>query len=177
MWGKDSLSGNERNRLFINHRGKSFTDVSLLSGADSKADGRSVVLLDYNRDGRLDLATINSNAPKLALYRNEVEEPGNYVAFRFIGANQSSRTKGNSNRDGFGAKVTLKCGTKTFVEEHRCGEGYSAQNSTTLHIGIGDATRIDELTVRWPSGKTQIHQNLPVQKIITLIENQEKPSL
>jgi uncharacterized protein YdiU (UPF0061 family) len=51
MWGKDSLSGKGRNRLFLSEQGKQFKDVSLLSGAAHLGDGRSVVLFDYDRDG------------------------------------------------------------------------------------------------------------------------------
>ena len=59
------FSGSERNRLFLNRAGKQFLDVSGLSGVDSPADGRVSVWWDYDRDGRQDLAVINSSSPLL----------------------------------------------------------------------------------------------------------------
>ena len=62
-----SLSGNERDHLFLNARGSSFTDIAGVAGLDDPADGRSSGILDYDRDGWLDLALVNSNAPMLEL--------------------------------------------------------------------------------------------------------------
>ncbi len=174
-WGKDSLSGNERNRLFLNQDGKQFSDVSMLSGADHVGDGRSVVLFDYNHDGKIDIASVNTNAPKLVLFRNQSSpvEKNNFIALRLVGGNLSSGAKqGLSNRDGYGARIILNCGTRSFVQEHRCGEGYSAQNSNTLLIGIGKATVIASATIRWPGGKTQELPTLPAGKLITVHEEE-----
>lgn len=172
-WGKDSLSGKERNRLFLSKEGKQFSDLSMLSGADHVGDGRSVVLLDYNRDGKPDIASVNTNAPKLVLYRNEVRstQENNFIALRLVGGNHSSLANaGLSNRDGYGTRITLRCGTRSFVEEHRCGEGYSAQNSNTLLIGIGKATSVDSATIQWPGGKRQLLSKIPAGKLITVHE-------
>ena len=65
-----SHSGHERNRLFLNRAGEQFVDVSGVSGLDDAADGRSFALLDFDRDGWLDIAVVNANAPLLRLYRN-----------------------------------------------------------------------------------------------------------
>lgn len=172
-WGKDSLSGKERNRLFLSRDGRQFSDVSMLSGADHVGDGRSVVLFDYNRDGRTDIASVNTNAPKLVLFRNEVTrtEENNFIALRLVGGNRSNQARpGLSSRDGYGARITLSCGARSFVEEHRCGEGYSAQNSNILLIGIGKSTAVDSATIRWPGGKTQELPALPAGKLITVHE-------
>jgi thiol-disulfide isomerase/thioredoxin len=172
-WGKDSLSGKERNRLFLNQGGDQFSDISMLSGADHVGDGRSVVLWDYNRDGKTDIASVNTNAPKLVMFRNEATpaEKNNFIALRLVGGNRTSRANsGFSSRDGYGARVILNCGSRAFVEEHRCGEGYSAQNSNTLLIGIGRATTIDSATIRWPGGRMQKLPGLPVGKLITIHE-------
>ncbi|MED5586612.1 MAG: ASPIC/UnbV domain-containing protein [Verrucomicrobiota bacterium] len=171
-WGKDSLSGKERNRLFLNRDGRQFSDISMLSGADHVGDGRSVVLLDYNHDGKTDIASVNTNAPKLVLFRNEaLAEENHFIALRLVGGNRSNQARpGFSNRDGYGARITLHCGARSFVEEHRCGEGYSAQNSNTLLIGIGKANGVDSATIRWPGGKTQELPALPAGKLITVYE-------
>ena len=60
-----SFSGYERNCLFLNRAGKQFTDVSLISGLDNIADGRTFVYWDYDRDGWQDIALVNANSPLL----------------------------------------------------------------------------------------------------------------
>lgn len=176
-WGKDSLSGEERNRLFVSDGGKQFWDLSAVSGADHIGDGRSVVLLDYDRDGWVDLASINTNSPKLVLFRNEMGQREGMggrrmVALRFVGGNVSDHpAPGWSNRDGYGARVTVAAGGRRFVEELRCGEGYSAQNGRTLLIGLGEVEAIDEIAVRWPSGKVQRVGGLDPDQLVTLYED------
>ncbi|MGJ8695765.1 MAG: ASPIC/UnbV domain-containing protein [Verrucomicrobiaceae bacterium] len=174
FWGRDSLSGKERNRLFLSKSGEQFSDVSLLSGADHLGDGRSVVLFDYNRDGRTDMASINTNAPKLVLFRNEVATANSFAAFRFEGGNvRDAAEAGRSNRDGYGTRITLTVGGRKIVEEHRAGEGFSAQNSRTLLVGLGEVKTIDSVLVQWPSGVTQTFENLPVNQLITFSERSD----
>ena len=152
-----SLSGNERNHLFLNRRGTTFDDVSLVSGIDNPADSRGFVTLDYDHDGQLDIALVNANRPLLNLYRNQIDRlqsaPKRSVAIRFEGGNRTAEAaEGLSCRDGFGAVVIARVGDDLIYREFRCGEGYGTQNSSTMIVGIGDASRIDDLTVRWPSG-------------------------
>ena len=118
-----SLSGHERNALFINDGGRSFTNVSGICGADDPADGRAVGLLDYDRDGYTDLAVVNANAPLFQLFRNEIaevtgapERSGRMLALRFRGANQTgSAAPGRSPRDGYGARVEIDLPDATLV--------------------------------------------------------------
>ena len=65
----NSLSGKERNRLFLNSAGN-FADVTLVSGADDIADGRSFAIVDFDQDGWQDIALMSLNNPKFKLYRN-----------------------------------------------------------------------------------------------------------
>ncbi len=58
-----SLSGKERNHLFISDAGKSFSDISSVSGAHSISDGRSFAILDFDRDGWQDMILANVNSP------------------------------------------------------------------------------------------------------------------
>jgi len=175
-----SLSGHERNPLFFNREGEHFDNLSLISGADSDKDGRTVVLWDYNKDGFIDLAVVNSNAPKLAIYQNQLGKqlPDNHSVFiRFKGGNTSnSPTGGNtklSNRDGYGCVVLATITGSTQRAEHYCGTGFAAQNSALMHLGIGKAEKIDSLTVLWPSGTVQKLENIPAGSLVTVIEGEK----
>ena len=45
--------------------------------------------------------------------------------------------------------------------DRQCGEGFAAQNSAVMLIGIGNAASADRITVRWPSRKTQHTESIP----------------
>ncbi len=175
----NSLSGNERNHLFLNLEGRSFEDVSAISGLDHPADGRAAAALDYDRDGWLDFAVTNANSPLFQLFRNQVASvrgaearDHGMVALRFVGANRSaSRAEGKSNRDGFGAVFEIRVDGATLLREHRAGDGFAAQNSATELVGLGEAAGVDELRVRWPSGVVQTREQIPAFSLVTVYED------
>jgi len=172
-----SLSGHERNHLFINQHGQTFEDLSLTSGIDNPADSRAFATMDYDRDGRLDIALVNANHPLLNLYRNQFgsddnrETPNHFVALRFVGGNQQSLASKQSTRDGYGAVVELTIDGAKLKREYRCGEGYGAQNSSTMIVGLGSATQVQHLEVRWPSGVTNQAVEVAAGSLITAYES------
>ena len=174
-----SFSGHERNHLFLNLRGTEFVDVSGVSGLDDDADGRSFALLDFDRDGWQDVALVNANKPLFELYHNRAAKltggatgPNRMLALRFVGANRSAQPMpGKTNRDGLGAVVELQLGALKLMREHRAGDGFGAQNSATLIVGIGERDAVDSLTVRWPSGVVQEMRDVPANQLVTLYED------
>ena len=50
------------------------------------------------------------------------------------------------------------------------GSGYLSQDDGRMHFGLGAATKVDKLTVKWPSGREQVLENLTVDRIITVEE-------
>ncbi len=172
-----SLSGHERNHLFMNQSGEQFADMSLVSGLDNPADSRGFALFDYDHDGQQDIALVNANDPLLNLYHNQIEAtradaaPNRFIAIRFVGGNQAAAPSELACRDGFGALVEVKLDQTVLKREHRCGEGYGTQNSNTLIIGIGTHDRADSVSVRWPSGKRSSIDNIEAGKLLTVYEN------
>ena len=172
-----SLNGNERNRYFANRAGRSFSDISALSGLDNPADSRGFAILDYDRDGWQDIALVNANQPLFNLYHNEMGTTGlsgGVIAIRFVGGNrQASPSKGFGCRDGYGARIVVDLGNEKITREHRCGDGWSTQNSPTMMVGIGSHTNVVSLTVKWPSGRTTTTQGVPEGTLLTVYENPE----
>ena len=172
-----SLSGNERNRLFLNENaGKHFSDHSSLSGLDSNSDSRGFALLDYDRDGWQDIALVNANQPLSQLFHNELgnfpEMKGGMIAIRFRGGSTTKTASNLSNRDGYGAIVEAVLNDGTLLKrEHRCGDGYASQNSATMIIGIGNHFSVAKVTVRWPSGKTFTTAEVVEGTLLTAFEN------
>lgn len=176
-WISRSFSGHERNRWFYNQNRdgqRSFVDLSTLSGLDSDADGRGFAIWDYNRDGRVDIALSNANAPHLNLYTNQIQSDNQVIAVRFVGGADSNSSSKFSTRDGYGAIVTLETSDGINIKrEFRCGEGFAVQNSDTLLIGIGAAQSVRNLKVRWPSGIEYDTQQIDSGSLVTLWENKE----
>lgn len=170
-----SLNGNERNHYFANVGGRSFVDISGLSGLDNPADSRGFAVLDYDRDGWQDVALVNANEPLFNLYHNDMPTAGRrggMIAIRFVGGSRSpSPVQGLACRDGYGARVTVDLGDGKLVREHRCGDGWSTQNSATMIVGVGAHATVSSLAVRWPSGKTASTSAIPEGTLLTAYEN------
>lgn len=176
-----SHSGHERNHLFINQQGGQFTDVAGVSGVDHPGDARAFATLDFDRDGWLDLATVNANAPLMQLFRNQIgdAQPQNrnhqMIAIRFVGgARTANPDRTLSSRDGYGAMVTVVLGDKQLKREHRCGEGLAAQNSATMVVGLGEHQAADAISVRWPSGNRQSLPAVRAGSLVTVYELAEQ---
>lgn len=146
----NSLSGNERNRLLMAVGDGRFSDRSLVSGVDCREDARSFALLDYDRDGRVDIALASANAPRLRLFRNQIAARGTVVSLRLRGT--------TSNRDACGAVVTVTTSQGKRCYRRSIGEGLSAQNSAAIRVTLAEGEQLEKIGVRWPSGLTTLHE-------------------
>ncbi|MGH7319259.1 MAG: ASPIC/UnbV domain-containing protein [Candidatus Rokuibacteriota bacterium] len=52
------------------------------------------------------------------------------------------------------------------------GSGFQGQSEGTLHFGLGDAAEVEELTVRWPSGREERFANLPADHLVRIVEGE-----
>ena len=173
----NSLSGNERNRLFMRTK-KNFVDVSLVSGLDITADGRSFALVDYDQDGWVDIALTSLNVPRFKLFKNRIGEfcPDNKVLrIKLIGSKTDSKPneteKPQTNRDAVGAKVfaTFQSGISTILQR-QTGEGYSAQNSEVLRVGSSKDDPLVQVKVIWPTGESEIIKDLNLDELLVVHE-------
>lgn len=126
--------------------------------------GRSLVRLDWNRDGREDFAVSHVNEPSV-LITNQTQGAGHFVALRLVATNTA--------RDAIGAIVTLKAGEFTRVREMVAGDGYYASNQRQLVFGLGKRENVGEVVIRWPSGGQQIFFDIEVDREYLAIENRE----
>ena len=159
---RHSYSGYERNKFYLNVSGETFADLSGISGADDIADSRTWAALDYDQDGWTDIALVNANAPLLSLYRNTIGEikKSNHIKILLVGgADGKDLGKGLSNKDGVGAVVEVVSGDRLIKRVRKIGDGYAAQNSSTMTIGIGSELTAQSIKVRWPSGKITMSQS------------------
>ena len=115
---------------------------------------------DLDGDGDLDLVVVNLEEP-VSIYRNE-SSSGNRALIRLRGV--------RSNRAGIGALVTVEADGGKHVRQMVPMTGYLSNNQPELHIGLGGATRIDRLQVRWPDGGVQEFSGLEVNQRFVVTE-------
>jgi hypothetical protein len=164
----DSLPGSTPYRepmlLFRNSRDGTFENVSADSGlsAISPASRRGAAFGDVNNDGNVDVVVLNIDQPP-SLLINRSENRNHRVLFSLVG--------GKSNRAAIGARVTVRAGGVTQFSEVRGGGSYLSQNDLRLHFGLAGADKMDEVTIAWPSGKTETLRDLPANFIYVVEED------
>ena len=77
-----------------------------------------------------------------------------------------------SNRSAIGARVTVKAGKLVQFSEVRAGGSYISQNDPRLHFGLGAEARMNEVEIKWPSGKVEVLRDVPADFIYTIVEGQ-----
>ena len=164
-WG---TSWKERPMLFHNIDGKRFEEVPAVEGtglADVIA-GRGMAVGDLFNDGKID-AVINVIDGHPVLLRNVSPDHNHWLELKLVGGPKSPR-------DATGATVNLTAnGTKQRADV-LSGGSYLSSNDLRPHFGLGQATKVDDIEVRWPSGKVE-HFTVPgVDRIVTLTEGTGK---
>ena len=150
-----------------------FSEVSGVSGANSIGDGRAFGWLDFNGDGLRDFVLVNANAPRVQLFENQIDNAGGSVQIKLVGGARHDESEGWSNRDGVGALVTVRIGETVTAFETHAGEGFASQNSAAIIVGLGAAPMIDNITVKWPSGREQYFLNVQSGSQLLVSERQE----
>jgi enediyne biosynthesis protein E4 len=160
----NNLSCFERKRMFLNIKGQDFLEISHLSGTDNIADGRCVVAADFRNIGMLDIVTRNAGGPPLILYENRLPRK-HYLIVSLRGH--------KSNRQGIGARMTAMVIGQQLVRELYPANTYYSQWPSNVHFGLADAQTVDNLTIRWPSGKVQVLKNVKGDRHIVVDEQKE----
>jgi hypothetical protein len=149
--------------LYHNDGHGKFVDISASAGPGitTKSSSRGLAIGDLWNDGKQSAVVSNMNAAP-SLLVNQVRTANHWVEIRTVGT--------KSNRDGIGAKIRVHAGTRTWVDEVRSGSSYDSQNDMRVHFGLGAATKIDWVEIRWLSGLTERFEGLAVDKIHVLKE-------
>jgi len=148
------IAGIERDRWWRNRgaeavEGPLFEDSAFLAGLDLETNGRAAVAFDANGDGALDLYVRSVQAPE-ALFLGRRERGEHFLRLRLVGAG------GEDNLAGVGCRIvaTLPDGRK-ILRDNGNASGYLSTGSPIVHFGLGSATKLDALSIRWPSGRVQ----------------------
>jgi hypothetical protein len=156
-----NLSAFERKRAFLNVRGHAFLDVSFVTGTDSDGDGRSVVAGDFRNDGRLDLVVRQVGGGPLLLFENHFPQ-AHYLTVSLRGT--------KSNRLGIGARLIASAAGLEQTRELYPLNSFRSQMPSRVHFGLGKASKLDRLQIRWPSGDAQELKDVPADRHIVVEE-------
>lgn len=160
MQGK-SQSGYEEDKIWLNNSDGVFEDVSGKVCPPADYDGRAIVMADLWNRGVLDVIVANQNDIPL-IYRNNSKNTNHWIDLELVGT--------VSNADAVGAKVEVSWAGKKQTQIVTGGMGFSAQNQHRLHFGIGKSSKVDGVTIYWPSGRVDKLQNLRIDNVNAIKE-------
>jgi hypothetical protein len=122
--------------------------------------GRGAAIADYDEDGDLDVAISDVDGP-IRLLRNDTPRVGQFLKIKVEGA-------APINRDGYGARVTIEAAGRRQSRFILDNSSYLCHNDPRAHFGLGPATHVDRITVKWPGGLEEIHDG-PIEADRTLV--------
>jgi hypothetical protein len=149
--------------LYRNLGNGTFSDISATAGPaiTAAASSRGMAVGDLWNDGKLSAVISNMNAAP-GLLVNQVRSLNHWIGIHTVGT--------KSNRDGIGARVTVKAGSRVLVDEVRSGSSYDSNSDMRVHFGLGATTKVDWVQIRWPSGLVERFENLHVDAIQSVTE-------
>jgi hypothetical protein len=164
---EDAFPGGEyrqRKLFYRNLRDGTFADLSneVGEGMKERRASRGATFGDYDEDGDVDVIVNDLDSPPMLLRNDGGSKSGNWISLKLVGT--------KSNRNAVGARVELKAGGLTLVDEVRAGDSYISHSDWRLHFGLGTATVADEIKLRWPSGKTETLSKVAVNRVLKIIE-------
>jgi hypothetical protein len=149
--------------LQLNQRDGTFCDASAQAGPAlmEKTVARGLAVGDLFNDGNLDVVIENIDGPPVLL-RNHGVAGTHWISFELAGT--------KSNRLAIGARLKITAQGTTQTGDVRSGGSYLSQNDLRVHFGLGSATKVDEVEIRWPSGTVNVLKNLVADKFYPVLE-------
>ena len=157
------------NRVFRNKGDLRFEDVSAKAGASFQvpAPHRGAAFGDLNNDGRIDaVVTVLNGPPEIWMNRSGAANGSNrnhWIILKLVGV--------KSNRDGLGTKVKVTTALGTQYNQATTAMGYNSSSDKRVHFGLGSASVVDSIELKWPSGIKQVLKNVKADQILTVTES------
>jgi hypothetical protein len=153
----------QRKEIYRNLGGGRFEELARDLGGDvvSPKSSRGAAFGDFDNDGDTDVLVINMN-DRPSLSRNDGGNRNHWITFRLEGARR--------NREAIGARIEIRAGGKTQAGEVRSGGSYLSHNDMRIHFGLGSASRVELVRVRWPNGNVEELPGMDADQFVTVKE-------
>jgi hypothetical protein len=153
--------------LLMRNTGKGFVNVSATAGPafDSPIVARGAAFGDLNNDGQIDVVISVLNGSPVILRNNGTKN--HWLGISLVGS--------NSNRNGIGARVSIvdNSNIKQIFDSNNAGS-YLSSNDPRLLFGLGTASAVRSVAVRWPSGRLQTLTNPAIDRYVVVYEREAK---
>ena len=162
--GMDNLQSSpfisDPSRFFLNQADGTFAELSDTVGFSSTRSGRGLIAFDYDADGDLDLYEVYYGN-EAALFRNDTPNNGHWLAIDLIASTPT-------NRFAVGSEIRVTAGGITQLRAVTVGTSFLSQEPYRRHVGLGDATSVDAIEVRWHTGETELFTNIQADQRIRI---------
>lgn len=154
------------NTLYENLGNGKFNDVSAVAGTAlaDKQVSRGLVTADLDGDGDLDFIVNNSGgAAQVGI--NSIEGKNGFVVLWLEG--------NKANRSAIGTRVVAKINGRSIQRQVMGAQSYMSVSDLRVHLGLGEAPKVDELTIYWPGGETQVIRDLGAGSFYHLVQGRD----
>jgi hypothetical protein len=149
--------------LFHNEHGKSFVDLVPKLGGDIAKPlvGRGSATGDFDNDGRIDMLVVDYEGKPLLLH-NLTETKNHWITLDL-------RSNG-PNRFAYGAEISAHAGKEVWSGLVSPASSYLSSSDPRIHFGMGSISKLDSITIRWMSGRTETLRDVKADRIIRVVE-------
>jgi hypothetical protein len=154
----------QRKLLYRNLRNGTFAETTAQLGAAlmQRRASRGAAFGDYDDDGDVDVIVNEIDGAPLLLRNDGGNQAGNWLSLKLQGM--------KANRNAVGARVTLKAGGLTQVQEVYAGDSYLSHSDWRLHFGLGSAKTVEEIEVQWLGGKITKQTKVTSNQALKIVE-------
>ena len=153
-------NSNDPNVFYLNNGDGTFTNIAEQVGLDYSGESQGAAAFDYDNDGHLDIYLVNNDGPNM-LYRNNGSN-NNWLKIKLEGV--------LSNKDAMGAVIEVIAGGQKYTRLINGSPGWFSQSSLIASFGLGQVSKVDSITIFWPSGLIQDTTDIEINQLITIKE-------
>jgi len=153
----------QRKLFYRNLRDGTFAEIGKsIPALAARRASRGAAFGDYDEDGDIDVIVNEIDGAPTLLRNDGGSKAGHWISLKLQGT--------KSNRNAVGARVEIKAGGLTQIDEVHAGSSYISHSDWRLHFGLGASSTVDEITVRWPGGAVEKLTKVKADQVLKIVE-------